>query len=262
MQEKTRHGLSLLEILIVIAIIGTLIGLLLPAIQRLRESAWRTQSANNLKQIGLAFHGYAASHASRLPILNGGYPIVNDGNSPFGAIADNLEFNLRVFTSPADPTIDSADEPGIWASYCINAQTLYGAPNMTSTFPDGSSNTILLAEHYSKCTSQNFMTLMPLMAFTTVLRRATFADEFMSDIVPVTMGNPPISVPRLWPHQPFQPAPPPSECDPGRAQTPHSGGMLTAMVDGHVRTLAPHISPRTYWALVTPAGGEVLESDW
>jgi len=282
MMKTERPGFTLIEFLVVVAIIAVLIGLLLPAIQRVREAAVRIQSVNNVRQVVLATHSFVEANNDYLPAVNGLtnrkhewslwvslLPFIEQGaiyrqyQDKYGPGSAGDAFVIRVYVSPADPTV--AGLPEGRCSYAANALVFRSYSSFTSSIPDGASNTIAYAEHYSwNCDGTAFnwfydgMLLIPpgvpVRDNIKVIRRATFADQKMGDVYPV-VGMPSAGVT-------FQAGPRLAECDPRIAQTPHPGGMIAGMADGSVRSLSPSMSPATYWGAVTPSGGEVLGSDW
>ncbi len=255
-----RGGLTLIELLVVIGIVAILIGLLVPAVQRVRDAANRVKSQNNLEQLCLALHNFASAHSGLLPHSDSGHRGVNNGNPFFQVLLDYLESNDAVFLSPSDPTVTADSRQFRFTSYALNSFAFAGTPNLNSTFKDGTANTIALAEHYSSnCLGIQFCILEAAGGIS--IRSPTFADLQMGDEFPIVRGSPPIAGAK-HPGEKFQVAPSGMECWPLVAQTPHPSGMLVALVDGSVRALAPGISEGTYWAAVTPAGGEVLSADW
>ena len=107
-------GFTLIELLVAIAIIGVLIGLLLPAVQVAREAARRTQCANNLRQIGLALHNYESSkqkfpvgsvQSNFVSVFASVLPYIEQGN-----LHDRYDFTLY-YTDPQNAALSQQALP-------------------------------------------------------------------------------------------------------------------------------------------------------
>lgn len=153
--------------------------------------------------------------------------------------------------------------------FTLNAQ---GKARLHADFTDGTSNTILYAEKYARCTNtamaQQFQNGGTTWAYSA---NPTFPWQPPPMTLPVKPFQPGFCVPAManqgapnaiGPTSKFQVQPPPSDCDPTRAATAHAGGMQVGLADATVRTLAPSLSGTTWWQAVRPSDGEVLGPDW
>ncbi len=97
-------GISLLELSAIIAIIGILAAILLPALARARETARRASCARNLSQLGMCFRMYADENGGRLP-WSGGH---NNAECLISAMTDYIE-DVGLFTCPSDAEHQAAN---------------------------------------------------------------------------------------------------------------------------------------------------------
>ena len=193
---------------------------------------------------------------------------------------------VKTFLCPSDPSVGPDGVVTIngypfgASSYAPNAMVIgdrvamnpQGKARIPADIPDGTSNTILHAEKYARCTNTTmapqFQDGGTAWAYCTAL---AFPWQPPPMTLPIKAFQPGFCIPALanqgapnaiGPTSRFQVQPNLGSCDPTRAATAHTGGILVGLADGSVRTLAPSMSGATWWAAAAPSGGEVLGSDW
>jgi len=177
---QQRFAFTIIELMVVVGIIFAMLGLLMPAVAMVRETANRTRCENNLHQIGLAIHHYDSLYRS-LPRAFGSIPDHVTGPAPHSAVMGSLFFVLLPMMGE-QPLFDSAysSEHGGWHSYMLvrdREVKAYVCPSdptnnrpglgnyianesvftrsakpkyRLEAFPDGASHTILISERVSR----------------------------------------------------------------------------------------------------------------
>jgi prepilin-type N-terminal cleavage/methylation domain-containing protein len=195
---------------------------------------------------------------------------------PSGAANAASQTVVKTYLCPSDPTTSSSNgwPIGGWAvtgnyapNYLVFGQTDQQInASIPRTFQDGTSNTIMFAEVYGRCTnSGNAGAGSGVFNYWGTNDDSGGATIFMMDPNRRDWSNnkPACMGPNCkFQIQPINDAPLPQGCDISLAQTPHTGGMQVCLGDASVRSLNSGMSGATYFFACTPAGGEALGSDW
>jgi prepilin-type processing-associated H-X9-DG protein len=220
-------------------------------------------------------NAYGTYHFHLLPFMEQDPLYQQSYYSGYHFVANNGVYSqpIKTYVCPADPSapIDgrAPDLVGnMWgvASYAVNAQVVcqvnsigaltstQGSAQLPESFPDGTSNTLLLTEKYAQCSDINYPTGGTFWSYYyTGAYLQPYHPGFAVSWNAYSYG--PVSKFLVQP-QPYN-----GGCDPTLASSPHPRGIQAAFADGSVRFLSADITLYTWWYLCTPAGGEILPPD-
>jgi type II secretory pathway pseudopilin PulG len=290
-----RPGITLFQLLVVLAILAILIGLLLPAVQKVREAASRTQSINNLKQMALSLHNYNDTYGKLPPGVDDNHFSAASKLLPFieyANVFNSIDFKksiddkvneqarktmIKTFVSPNDPILQVKAGWGP-TNYLLNDLVFFlnSEARIPASFPDGTSNTIVIGETLKGDGGTKAVTVQRQYV---LLGKDALKDIKPDAGVPDWKADKHIAGDRCasWMDgrflqgafngalKPNDDRPDVSCAGAGGVSALRSLNNLVpiALADGSVRSVnAKTISHETWKAAITPAGGEVLGSDW
>ena len=220
-----------------------LIGLLIPAVQRVRDAAARLQSANNLKQIALAMHNYNVANGTFPPAAvcdANGKPLLSWRVAILPYIAQGSLYNQFKLDEPWDGPNNSKLLAIMPKTYLLPDDTT-AAPGYT---------------HYRVFVSKDpNAAIGPAFEMCQGFRLTGFTDGTSNTILVVEAGQAvPWTKPDELVYDPNSPLPPLG----GR----FSSGFQAALADGSIKFIPTSMSEQTLRAAITRNGGEVLGTDW
>jgi prepilin-type N-terminal cleavage/methylation domain-containing protein len=287
-----KRGFTLIELLVVIAIIAILIGLLLPAVQKVREAAARSQSQNNLKQMGVALHNMASAYDSNLPPAYGFFPSPPPPNGWWdnGGNEGSIYFHMLPYIEQGNMYNQSVTSswggaPGGHLGYQLEWA---GKPRFVKTFmapldptqksgnPYCSYRTNILAFSPPPGSNSWDGPRLPASFSDGTSNTVAFAEGYgvvqgyeakwfaTFDVPGCGNGgrcNGPSYIANPSINPPFS-SNPPQSAQYDRPNSFSAAGVQVAMCDGSVRTVSRSVSPNTWYLANHPSDGAPLPSDW